>query len=406
MRGVKKNAAAARPRVARPPAAAPVLRGPQRERHEPDYLLLLSVCALAALGLLMVYSSSGVQSLIEGDDSFSLLGPQAMWAVLGVLVMLAAMRIDYRYLRLISVPAMVVAFGLLTVVLLDTSFGPVRSLRLNDSARWLQIGPLAMHPAEVAKLALVVYLAHWLTRKGGRISSLVDGMLPFLLIVGPVLLLIFLEPDLGTAGVVALTALTMLVVAGASLVQLAVLLPTALGVLAFLVSRSEYQMERVRVFLDPWAYSGDAGYQTVHGLLALGQGGVLGIGLGGSQRRSEPAPGAERLRVRPGGSGDRLRRRNRCDRPVSPLCLPRHQGRARCAGHLRGPAGDRHHRLAGAPGVHQHCRRRRADADHRHHAAVRVGRWVVAAGQLRRGRYPPLDLTRDASPRDLQRCES
>ena len=195
-----------------------MLRGPQRERHEPDYLLLLSVCALAALGLLMVYSSSGVQSLIEGDDSFALLGPQAMWAVLGVLAMLAAMRIDYRYLRLISVPALLVALFLLVVVLLPSSSARSARSRSTSSARWLQIGPLpAMHPAEFAKLALVVYLAHWLTRKGGRVSSLVDGLLPFLLIVGPVLALVFLEPDLGTAGVVALTALTMLFVAGASL---------------------------------------------------------------------------------------------------------------------------------------------------------------------------------------------
>ncbi len=265
-------------------AAAPILRGPQRERHEADYVLMLSITALAALGLLMVYSSSGVTALLEGDP-LSEIGPQAIWGVLGILTMLAVMRIDYRYLRIAAVPAFVIALGLLVLVLLPP-VGPIQPQVINESARWLRIGPLpAMHPAEFAKLALVVYLALWLTRKGSKVGSLVHGLLPFLVIIGLVGGLVMLEPDLGTTGVLMLTALTMFFVAGGSVLQLLAVLPAGVAVVAFAVTQSDYQMERVQVFLNPWAYANDAGFQTVQGLLALGLGGPMGIGLG---RGGEP----------------------------------------------------------------------------------------------------------------------
>ena len=256
-----------------------VNRGPQRERHEPDYLLLLSVVGLAAMGLLMVYSSSGVDGLIDSGDAFKLVGPQAMWGVLGVIAMVVAMRIDYRYLRLVSVAGFFIAIALLILVLLP-AFGPFKPVEVGGSARWLRIGPLQMHPAEFAKLALVVYLAHWLTRKGARIASFRDGLVAFLMIVGPALALVVVEPDLGTSGVLALSALTMFVVAGGSLLQLAALAPLGVAGLAFVIMSSQYQLARVKAFLDPWADPQGIGFHTVQGLLAMGMGGLSGIGLG------------------------------------------------------------------------------------------------------------------------------
>jgi cell division protein FtsW len=269
-------------------------RGPQRERHEPDYLLLLSVIALAALGLLMVYSSSGVDSLIRDGDPFTLVGPQAMWAVLGVIAMLVVMRVDYRYLRLVSVAGFVLALALLVIVLLPP-IGPLRPIEVGGSARWLKIGPLPqMHPAEFAKLALVVYLAHWLTRKGARVASFRDGLVAFLLIIGPPLALVLIEPDLGTTGVLALSALTMFFVAGGSAVQLAAVAPLAGLALAYVVTSSQYQLARVQAFLDPWADPQGTGFHTVQGLLAMGMGGAFGIGLGeGRQPGSLHLPAAQ-----------------------------------------------------------------------------------------------------------------
>jgi cell division protein FtsW len=266
------------------------VRGPQRLRHEPDWVLLLSVVALAALGILMVYSSSGVPSAINADDPFAVVGPQATWAALGLVAMVAMMRLDYRYLRLVSVAGFGIALLLLVLVLLP-SIGPLHSITTNGSARWLQLRPLpAMHPAEFAKLALVIYLAHWLDRRGARAGTLLGGLLPFLLVVGPVLALVLVEPDLGTMGVLALTAFTMFFVAGGSLFQLMALTPAALAAMAFVIARSDYQMQRIQAFLNPWADPQGTGFHTVQGLLALGSGGLFGIGLGQSRQ-----PGALHL---------------------------------------------------------------------------------------------------------------
>jgi len=284
--------AATAARKARGAAAARVRtsRGPQRERHEPDYVVLVTIVALASLGILMVYSSSGVSSLLERDDPFAVVGPQALWALLGVFTMAVVMRVDYRYLRLLSVPAFLVAMGLLVVVLLPP-IGPLRPIEASGSTRWLQIGSLpAMHPAEFAKLALVVYLAHWLSRRGTRAGSLLHGLVPFLLITGPLLGLVLLEPDLGTTGVLTLTAFTMFFVAGGSLWQLALIAPLGAAAVAWVVTHSSYQMLRVQAFLDPWADPAGVGFHTVQGLLALGMGGLLGIGLGESRQ-----PGALHL---------------------------------------------------------------------------------------------------------------
>jgi cell division protein FtsW len=242
----------------------------------------------------MVYSSSGVNSLIHDGDPFALVGPQAMWAALGLVVMAVVMRIDYRYLRLVSVAGFVVALVLLLLVLLPP-IGPLRPVEVGGSTRWLKIGPLPqMHPAEFAKLALVVYLAHWLTRKGARIASFRDGLLAFLLIVGPPLALVIVEPDLGTTGVLALSALTMFFVAGGSILQLVALAPLASLALAYVVSSSNYQMARIQAFIDPWADPQGVGFHTVQGLLAMGMGGAFGIGLGeGRQPGSLHLPAAQ-----------------------------------------------------------------------------------------------------------------
>jgi len=262
---------------ARPAAKArtDVLR---RERHQPDQAILIAVVALAAIGILMVYSSSAIKAYISQDDTFAIVGPQIIWAAIGLVVMAVVMRIDYRVLRLASVPAYVVA-----VVLLVLVFIPALNRVVGGSARWLVLGPLpAVHPAEIAKLALVVYLAHWLANRGTRVSSFRSGTLPFLLITAPVALLVFREPDLGTTVVIGLTAFTMFFVAGASLWQYA-----AIGAIGFgatlLVGLRGYQADRIRAFLDPWADPLGAGFHTIQGLLALGLGGILGSGLGGSK---------------------------------------------------------------------------------------------------------------------------
>jgi len=263
---------------ARRPAARAKSNVLQRERHQPDWSILVAVVALSAIGILMVYSSSAMRAYIQQDDTLAIVGPQILWAALGLVAMLVTMRIDYRLLRLVSLPGYVIAVALLILV-----FVPSLNRVVGGSARWLAIAPLpAIHPAEIAKLALVVYLAHWMASRGTRITSIRSGTLPFLLIALPVIGLVFKEPDLGTTTVIAATAFTMFFVAGARLWQFGAM--ALLGVLAaIVVGLKDYQITRIRTFLDPWQDPLGAGFHTIQGLLALGLGGLFGAGLGESK---------------------------------------------------------------------------------------------------------------------------
>jgi cell division protein FtsW len=242
-------------------------------------VIIVVVVALTAIGILMVYSSSALKGYMSQDaDTFATVGPQIQWALLGIVAMAAMMRVDYRYLRLASVPFYAVAIVLLVLV-----FVPEFNIVVGGSARWLKLGPLpAIHPAEIAKLALVIYLAHWFAKRGKRVHGFWAGTMPFLIIVVPVAALVFKEPDLGTTGVIMLTAFTMFFVAGANLVHLGIMGGTAI-VAMLAVGLQGYQLQRIRVWQNPWLDPLREGYHTVQGLLALGIGGLFGTGLGESR---------------------------------------------------------------------------------------------------------------------------
>ena len=232
----------AAPRPARRPARAPRGglrdprrgRGARRDRH-PD-------------GLLVVGDHAATSS--PDADTFATVGPQILWAILGIVVMLVMMRVDYRYLRLVSVPFFLVA---LVAARARASVAGRSTIEVGGSARWLKLGPLpAVHPAEIAKLALVVYLAHWFAKRGTRVGGLWAGTVPFLIIIAPVIFLVFIEPDLGHDVVITLTAFTMFFVAGANLIHLGVDGRRAPCSRCSSSACSGYQMDRIRACLDPW----------------------------------------------------------------------------------------------------------------------------------------------------------
>jgi cell division protein FtsW len=224
-----------------------------------------------------------MKAYLEDDDTLAIVGPQIGWAALGVAAMAGMMRVDYRYLRFLSVPGYVFALVILILVLALPETGPLRAISVGGSARWLQIGPLpALHPAEIAKLALVVYLAHWFAKRGTKISGLWTGTIPFLIIVVPFVALVFKEPDLGTTMVIGLTAFVMFYLAGANLLHVGAMIVLALGALVAVGLRG-YQFERIQAWLNPWADPMGKGFHTIQGLLALGLGGILGAGLGESR---------------------------------------------------------------------------------------------------------------------------
>ena len=250
----------------------------QRERHEPEYGILVAIVALAAIGILMVYSSSAMKAFLQRDDTFAIVGPQIQWAALGMVAMVAMMRIDYRWLRVASVPLF--AIGIVGLLLV---FVPQINIVVGGSARWLKIGPLpAVHPAEFMKLALVVYLAHWFAKRGSGVRGFWTGTVPFLVITGPVVMLVLLEPDLGTSSVLAFTAFTLFFLAGANLIHLAGLAAAAVPAVLLMFMRG-YQMDRISAWLNPWDQASGLGFHSVQGYLALALGGLVGAGLGESR---------------------------------------------------------------------------------------------------------------------------
>src|SRR5690242_19056220 len=161
------------------------------EARRPDYLLLASTIALLVLGTLMVYSASFVVAHNEFSDDAYFLVRQLIWTGLGGVGMVVAAYVDYRRWRSVSLLVMFICIGLLVLVLVpgigSSSYGAVR---------WLKLGPLQVQPSEIAKLALILYLADWLARRGPIVAVFFKGLLPFAMIVGMIAVLVVVQPDL------------------------------------------------------------------------------------------------------------------------------------------------------------------------------------------------------------------
>ena len=265
--------------------------GVRRERHEAAYPLLIAVIALVAIGVVMVYSASSVRSYISTSDPGSQGFQQGIWAALGLVLMVIASRTDFRVLRYAAIPVFVLTLGLLVIVLIPgigtSAFG---------SRRWLYLpGIGGFQPAELAKLAICLYLAHWLDRRGTEARGLWNGLLPFVLLVAPGFLLIALEPDLGTAGVYAAASLAIFFMAGANLLYLGAVGAAVMGAAYLMVTQTAYQLQRMQGFLDPFRDPLHTGYNAVQSLMALALGGITGAGLGASRQKYLylPAPSTD-----------------------------------------------------------------------------------------------------------------
>jgi cell division protein FtsW len=245
-------------------------------------VLIGTVTALLLLGLLMVGSAS--QLSVAGDPWYWL-RRQALYAAIGVVALLATARMDYHQWRRVSVPMLLTALALLVVVLVagSSAYG---------AQRWLHLGPLSFQPSEVAKLTLVIYLAHWLERRADSVRRLRDGLAPFAVMTGLVLALVLMQNDLGTSVVIAASAVALFVVAGANLLQFVPALMIGAGTLALVVARSGVRRARLDAWLHPLppGCADAASYQLCQGLISLGSGGWFGRGLGDSLQKAGYLP--------------------------------------------------------------------------------------------------------------------
>ena len=254
----------------------------------PDRWLLGLAGALVAAGVLAVYSASFAIGLAEFGDGTHFVVRQVVWAIAGLIAMGVCMQIDYRRWRRISPLLLLVSFVMLALVLI-----PGAGINSYGATRWLQLGPMpALQPSEFAKLACVIYFAAWLGSSPSRSRSLTNGFIPFGIIVSILLGLIMLQPDLGTALIIALTSATMLFLSGADLALFTLGVSGGLAVGALLISSEGYRLSRWHAFVDPWADPTGQGFQIIQLLIALGTGGITGVGFGASRQKFHYVPGA------------------------------------------------------------------------------------------------------------------
>jgi cell division protein FtsW len=250
-------------------------------------MLLTATLCLLALGVVMVFSASSTTSLLgdSGDGAFYL----KRTLIFGIVGLLALRVLSVRGVRIMR--PLTTVFLALSVVLCVVVMMPGVGIEVNGARRWIGAGLFQVQPSELAKVALVLYGAQLLADRP-KMTRSIRTMMPFLLAVALISILVVLEPDLGTAMVVCFTAGAMLLIAGARIRDLA-LIGGAIGMLVLIaVILEPYRMERLAGFLDPSADPSGAGFQATQAKIALGSGGVFGVGLGESLQKAFYLPEA------------------------------------------------------------------------------------------------------------------
>ncbi|MDX2022346.1 MAG: putative lipid II flippase FtsW [Deltaproteobacteria bacterium] len=249
--------------------------GPSRG---PDRILCGAVLCLCAVGVVMVFSAGAMFAAKRYGDWTFFLKREVMYAGLGVAAFAIALRTDYVLYRRLTYPMLFGSVALLVAVLIIGS-------RAGGAIRWFRLGPLSFQPSEVAKFALVVYLAALLARKAEKVKQLWVGFLPPLIVTAILMALLLKQPDLGTAAIFGFVALAMLFVAGTRTSYIILSMLMAAPVVYKLIVGTPWRMRRMLAFLDPWAHRRGAGYQVVESQISIGSGGLFGQGLGEGRQK-------------------------------------------------------------------------------------------------------------------------
>jgi cell division protein FtsW len=256
------------------------------KRLENDRWLFGVTLALCLFGAVMIYSASAVTASQQYGRSYIFLLRQAAWLVIGILGMFALMRTDYRRLR---EPAVVYTTVCLVLIMLVSTFFLDKS---HATHRWIRFGPVGIQPSELAKIAIILYLAWFLDLRRRGISSMEfckrDFLHTILPAMAPILgfvVLILLQPDLGTSVDIVLVATAILFVAGLSWKWIAAGAAAALPLLYLLITHVSYRQARLTAFLDPGSDPQGAGFQLLQSLIAVGSGGFTGVGLMESKQK-------------------------------------------------------------------------------------------------------------------------
>ncbi|MEI6632091.1 MAG: putative lipid II flippase FtsW, partial [bacterium] len=249
--------------------------------------LFVTVVILICIGIVMLYSASSIYAWERYKDSAFFLKRHLSFFAIGLLLTFLVMTIDYRRFRGYAKPLLFISFVLLILVLI-----PGIGREVSGARRWFRFKFISFQPSELANLAIIIYMADFIARKGNLIENFLRGFLPPIIILGMFLLLILMQPDLGTTLAITAVVFVMLFVSGARPAYLLSLFLLSLPALYLLIFRVPYRRMRILSFLNPWLDPKGSGFQIIQSQLALGSGGIFGVGLGQSRQKLFYLPAA------------------------------------------------------------------------------------------------------------------
>lgn len=252
----------------------------------PDLILLTIIGILILFGLIMIASASIGISQENYNENYYYLKNQIFHGLIpGLVLGLAAYLIPFRFFKPLSIPLLGLSIlGLIAI------FIPGIGLGHGGASRWISLGPVSIQPSEFIKLSFLIYLSAWLAGKGKAVKDLSESLLPFILLVGTVAILLFLQPDIGTMGVIGFSALMVYFLAGANLSFIFYIGAGACALFVILIKFFSHASKRLQVFLHPELDPLGIGYQMNQAFLALGSGGLFGLGLGQSLQKFRYLP--------------------------------------------------------------------------------------------------------------------
>lgn len=245
-----------------------------------DMTLLFPVLFLVGIGIVMVYSASSALAHEALKPDYFFLRRQVIFGMAGVVVLVLFRHVPFRWFKALAYPILAFAIGFLIVIQVP-GFG----VKAGGATRWFSFSGVSFQPSELARFALVIYLAYSLSKKKENIRTFSIGFFPHIIVLGTLVVLILMQPDFGSAAILCMITWLMLFIGGVRVLHLfstcIVVLPGAY----FFIINAEYRLKRITGFLDPWQYPTDEGYQIIHSLMAFGSGGIWGTGIGKSYQK-------------------------------------------------------------------------------------------------------------------------
>jgi cell division protein FtsW len=251
-----------------------------------DKVFLWLVLGLLFIGLVTISSAGISVSQSKFGDPYHYFKHQLFYgAIPGLVAMFVASKVNYNLWKKMAIPFFIFAVISLIAVLISG-----HGLELKGAKRWIMLGPISVQPTEMVKLAVIVYLASLLTKKGKMIKDFSEGLVPFAVIIGIIGVLIIAQPDVGSFGAIAFIALAMFFLAGASLKHIAGLIILGIIGLISAIKLEPYRMNRFLAFMDPTIDPQGIGWQVKQAAIAVGNGGIFGVGLGHSHQKFSYLP--------------------------------------------------------------------------------------------------------------------